>query len=82
MNEYLIETNKHMDGIQKVYQFPNGYGASVIKHKGSYGYDKGLWELAVLHEGELCYDTEITSDVIGRLNDPEVDNILGQISRL
>lgn len=82
MNEYLIETNKHMDGIQKVYQFPNGYGASVIKHKGSYGYDKGLWELAVLHEGELCYDTEITSDVIGHLNDPEVDNILGQISRL
>lgn len=82
MNEYLIETNKHMDGIQKVYQFPNGYGASVIKHKGSYGYDKGLWELAVLHEGELCYDTEITGDVIGYLNDPEVDNILGQISRL
>ena len=82
MNEYLIETNKHMDGIQKVYQFPNGYGASVIKHKGSYGYDKGLWELAVLHEGELCYDTEITGDVIGHLNDPEVDNILGQIARL
>lgn len=82
MNEYLIETNKHMDGIQKVYQFPNGYGASVIKHKGSYGYDRGLWELAVLHEGELCYDTEITGDVIGHLNDPEVDNILGQISRL
>ena len=82
MNEYLIETNKHMDGIQKVYQFPNGYGASVIKHKGSYGYDKGLWELAVLHEGELCYDTEITNDVIGHLNDPEVDNILGQIARL
>ena len=81
MNEYLIETNKHMDGIQKVYQFPNGYGASVIKHKGSYGYDKGLWELAVLHEGELCYDTEITGDVIGHLNDPEVDNILAQISR-
>jgi len=71
-----------MNGIQKVYQFPNGYGASVIKHKGSYGYDKGLWELAVLQEGELCYDTEITGDVIGHLNDPEVDNILGQISRL
>ena len=82
MNEYLIETNNHMAGIQKVYKFPNGYGASVIKHKGSYGYSKGLWELAVLYEGELCYDTEITNDVIGNLNDPEVDNILGQISRL
>ena len=82
MNEFLIETNKHLDGIQKLYQFPNGYGASVIKHKGSYGYDKGLWELAVLNEGELCYDSEITGDVIGYLNDPQVDNILGQIARL
>ena len=82
MNEYLIETNNHMEGIQKLSRFPHGYRASVVKHKGSYGYSKGLWELAVLYEGELCYDTEITNDVIGHLNDPEVDNILGQISRL
>jgi len=82
MNEYLIETNNHMEGIQKVYQFPNGYGASVIKHKGSYGYSKGLWELAVLEGGELCYDTEITNDVIGHLNDPEVDALLRRIQQL
>jgi hypothetical protein len=83
MNEYLIETNKHMDGIQKVYKFPNGYGASVVKHQGSYGYAQGLWELAVLDaDGDICYSTEVTSDVLGHLNDPEVDNILGQIFRL
>jgi len=82
MENYLIETNQHMGGIQKVYKFPNGYGASVIKHKGSYGADKGLWELAVLFNDELCYDTEITDDVIGHLNDPEVDNILRQIDKL
>jgi len=82
MNEYLTEKNRHMGGIQKVYKFPNGYGASVIQHKGSYGYQKGLWEVAVLHEGELCYDTKITNDVIGHLNDPEVDNILRRIKLL
>lgn len=82
MKNYLAETNKHMGGIQKVYSFPNGYGASVIKHKGSYGGNVGLWELAVLKEGELCYDTEITNDVIGHLNDPEVDRILNQIKEL
>ena len=82
MKEYLIETNSHMGGKQKIYKFPNGYGASVIRHKGSYGYKKGLWEVAVLFEGELCYDTEITNDVLGHLNDPEVDNILGKIFRL
>ena len=82
MKEYLIETNRHMGGIQKVYKFPNGYGASVIQHKGSYGYQKGLWEVAVLFHGELCYDSGIAEDVIGHLNDPEVDNILGKIFRL
>ena len=82
MKEYLIETNRHMGGIQKVYKFPNGYGASVIQHKGSYGYQKGLWEVAVLWHGEICYDSGITEDVMGHLNDPEVDNILGKIFRL
>lgn len=82
MKEYLIETNKHNGGIQKVYKFPNGYGASVIKGPYTYGGKKGLWEVAVLFHGELCYDTEITDDVIGHLNDPEVDNILGKIFRL
>ena len=82
MKEYLVETNNHNGGIQKVYKFPNGYGASVIRHKGSYGYSKGLWELAVLEGDELCYDTEITDDVIGHLNDPEVDRLLRRIQQL
>ena len=82
MNDYLIETNSHYGGVQKVYQFENGYGASVIKHKGSYGYLKGLWELAVLKDGELCYTSEITDDVIGHLNDPQVDRLLRKIKEL
>lgn len=43
---------------------------------------KGKWELAVFWDGELCYDSPITNDVLRNLNDPEVDNYLGQISRL
>lgn len=72
-----------MGGIQRVYKFPNGYGASVIQHKGSYGYSKGLWELAVLDEYEkICYHTEITDNVIGYLNDPQVDRLLRKIKDL
>jgi len=83
MNEFLIEKNVYNGGIQKVFKFPNGYGASVVRHKGSYGYMKGQWEIAVLDEsGAICYSTPITDNVIGYLNDPEVDNLLGQISRL
>lgn len=43
---------------------------------------KGMWEIAVLLHDDLCYDTPITDDVLRCQNDPEVDNILGQISRL
>lgn len=82
MKIYLKETNKVHDGIQKVYSFPNGYGASVVKHSYSYGGKDNKWELAVLKDGELCYDTDITSDVLGYLNDPEVDSYLRQIEKL
>lgn len=83
MKEFLTETNPMNGGIQKTYKFPNGYGASVIRHQGSYGNKKGLWELAVLgQDGELCYSTPITDDVIGHLNDPEVDRLLRKIKEL
>lgn len=82
MQKFLTETNNVNGGIQKIYKFPNGYGASVIKGPYTYGGKKGLWELAVLKGEELCYDTDITSDVIGHLNDPEMDAILRQIERL
>tara|TARA_B110000444_G_scaffold36962_1_gene32465 strand:- start:696 stop:971 length:276 start_codon:yes stop_codon:yes gene_type:complete len=81
-NKFLIQDKKsHDTGIQRIYKFDNGYGASVVKHKYSYGGDKGLWELAVIEnikeDGfDMCYNTEITDDVIGHLNDPEVDRLL------
>ncbi len=79
----LKEVNSHNGGVQKKYLFENGYGASVIMHQGSYGYSKGLWELAVLDtDGSLCYDTPIAGDVIGHLNEEEVNKILSQIEEL
>lgn len=75
------------DGMeQKIYKFENGYGASVICNDISYGHELGLWEVAVIKwnedEWSLCYDTEITNDVIGYLNEDEVDNVLQQIEGL
>lgn len=74
------------EGIQKVYFFPNGYGASVIRHSFSYGGDQGLWELAVLkgtlEKYELCYTTEITDDVLGYLDNKEVEETLSKIQNL
>jgi len=79
---FLKSTNKVHDGVQYEYTFPNGYGASVIKHSYSYGGKDGKWELAVLKGDELCYDTEITDDVLGHLTTGEVNAILDKIRDL
>lgn len=70
-------------GIQYQFEFDNEFGASVIKHYGSYGYDADLWELAVYdRDGDLCYSTPITDDVLGYLTDEEVRETLRQIQEL
>ena len=78
-NIYLVNKSKLEEGIQYEYSFPNGYGASVIKTTYSYGGDAGLWELAVLYQGEICYTSGITEDVIGRLTSKDVKSLLEQI---
>jgi len=48
----------------------------------SYGGKQGLWELAVLKNGELCYNTSVTSDVLGHLSDEDVEFHLKEIENL
>lgn len=82
-NEYLIADRKRNSGIQKIYKFENGRGASVVSHSYSYGGEKGLYELAVLDEyGNLDYTTPITNDVIGWLTWEEVIELLRKIKEL
>ena len=73
-------------GEQAVHFFPNGYGVSIVRGPYTYGGKEGLWELAVLigtdEEWELCYDTPITSDVIGGINKEEIDALLNQVEEL
>ena len=42
----------------------------------------GLYEVAVFFNGQLCYDTPITTDTCRSLNDPEVQRVVGMIQRL
>jgi hypothetical protein len=85
--EYLKNTNYVNNGVQHKYAFPNGYGASVVKHDFSYGGKNGLWELAVLdftidEDGDLCYTSGITDDVIGHLSWKNVEEFLSEIKQL
>ena len=70
-------------GVQRIYKFDNGYGASAVMHEYSYGGKNGLWELAVLDSnGDLCYHTPVTQDVIGHLDDIKLQEVLKEISEL
>lgn len=64
------------------HSFSNGYGASIISHPGSYGYEDGLYELAVLKDGDICYETYLTEDVLGYLTQEDVDDYLEKIKNL
>ena len=70
-------------GITSRTKFKNGYEASVVKSEYSYGGKEGLYELAVLDKnGEICYNTPITDDVIGYLTEDKVTEIFIKIQEL
>ncbi len=71
-----------MGGTSAKVKFDNGYGASVITGSMFYTSDSHPYELAVLKGGELCYDTPLTSDVIGHLTEDAVQTLLLQIKEL
>ena len=65
-----------------LFKFKNGYGASVIKSLYSRGGPEGFYELAVLKNGEIIYNTPITNDVVGWLDKNDVAELLKQIEEL
>ena len=85
---YLVKRHELYHGIQYIFRFENNYGASVVKHFGSYGHEDDLWELAVIKfdaetgEWNLTYDTEITDDVLGCQTDEEIRDLLKRIKEL
>jgi hypothetical protein len=68
---------------QCIVQFPNGYGASIVKGDHTYGGKDGLYELAVFgKDGHITYDTPITDDVLGYLTEQDVEDTLNKIKDL
>jgi hypothetical protein len=81
-----IKTSANNGGIQSLFRFDNGYGASVVQGPYTYGGDRGLWELAVIvwngDDYDLTYETPVTDDVIGHLGEGDVGELLMQIEAL
>jgi hypothetical protein len=72
-----------VDGVRARIDFPNGFGASVVRHNYSYGGPDGLYELGVTKDGELHYDNSVAEgDVQGYLDEEGVTELLKGIQLL
>lgn len=82
-NDLKFHTHPLGVGVRAVIKFENGYCASVVLTPYTYGGKDGLYELAVLDsEGNLTYDTSVTSDVEGYLTESDVTRLMEQIQSL
>ena len=65
------------DGVMAREHFDNGYGVSVVRTEFSYGGKQGLYELAVLKDGEIHYENPIANgDVVGYLREEDVSDAM------
>lgn len=73
----------HFKVNEKVY-FENGYGASIVKGAGTFGYEQDLYELAIIDwNDEIIYDKGITEDgVAGYLKTDDVFELIEEIKQL
>ena len=75
LEQYFFEDRSNSDLKRYRVFFDNGYGASIIQGDGSYGL-----ELAVYTRDGLCYDTDITEDVIGNIE--TMEDLIGYLKRI
>lgn len=73
----LIE-REELFGWQKIFKFPNGYGASVVVHDSSYGLELALMD----NTGHITKHPDITDDVVGFLNVDRANDLLEKIAKL
>ena len=83
-----IEFRPHStgEGLHGMIFFPGGYGLSVVRFKHPYSTryssytDDKTWEVAIIKgtkdQWEICYDTELTNDVLGHQTKEDINKII------
>ena len=77
-------SDTHGEGAKQAYVgFENGYDVSVVKHKGSYGSGKGLYEMGVFNgDYNMCDPLGWGDDVKGWLTPEGVEKELELLEKL
>ena len=69
-------------GKHAIMEFKNGYGVSVVFGNNWYSNGIDTYEIAILKDGRLTYNTHITDDVLGYQTKQEVSEIMKQAQEL
>lgn len=78
-----INPNMIKDTKQARMQFDNGYGISVLLGgKGIYSNGIDTYEVAILYDDELCYDSGLCDDVLGHQTEGEITELMEKIQLL
>jgi len=77
-----LEFKSSFYGTVATVEFKNGYGASIITGEVAYTSVGKPYEVAVLKNGELNYETPITDDVLGHQDAQDVERVLSEIASL
>ena len=76
-----FEKMEHIDGgIQGLVELENGFELSVVRHKFSYGSDKGLYEIGVFLNGELVTPKGWDDQVKGWLDKDGVEQTIAELA--
>ena len=77
------------DAIQAYVELPNGFDVSVVKHRFSYGGEKGLYEIGVFDTQRkgvgvdaMCDPCDWGDTVKGWLNESDVEDWINVIKKL
>lgn len=72
--------NQQTGSIHWYEEFDNGYAVSVVAGPNTYGGDRGLFELAVMKDGEIHYNNPVArGDVRGYLSEEDVNELVDTV---
>ena len=88
--EHIKVERPHLNilgSTQRIYKFPNNYGASIVWGEDYFGHDDAPYELAIIRfidddDYYLDYSTGLTTDVFRHQNEEQIRDLLKQIKNL
>jgi hypothetical protein len=87
ISDYLMFKEDSLKGSEYggEIEFDNGYGLSIVRHEGSYGGKKGLFEIMLIRNGEPYSLPPITQEedtVNGFLTQSAVEELISTVEEL